>query len=320
MSMAQTENTESKIGASAAAWQTKQPIFWLLIVLLAATALLLVIELVRIGTNVAAMSAALVLLGIQALAFWLIVRVMPRFKRQPRSLKLVALLWGLIIACTLAGLANTFAAPVWMNLGLGTFSASLVAPINEDILRLLGVLAVLSLAHARSITVMDGAVYGFIVGAGFELNENLFYAVSKSEFSETISVGLARLFVGFGLHALWTTLAGAALAYCLMRLRRGEAARWWVLIPGVGIPMLLHAAWDAPALSLLSILKMLSFIALYIITLAAFLFATGWGRRSEFAWFAKQGGAPADFAQFKRLPRAERRRLAAQAVGPESRS
>ena len=44
----------------------------------------------------------------------------------------------------------------------------------------------------------------------------------------TLGVGLERTVVGFGLHALWTTVGGAALAYCLARKRLGLSGRWLV--------------------------------------------------------------------------------------------
>lgn len=302
-----------------AIWQPRQPAFWLLLILIVAGAFLTVIELAFSASSLSAAAAAGVLIAIQATLLALIARAMPRFRRQSGSLRLAALLWGLAVVPAVAIIANSTANLSVEALGFASFSASLTAPINEDLLRILGVLIILSLAQTRRLTVMDGAVYGFIVGAGFELVENLLYALRGDDFLATLSVGFTRLFVGFGLHALWTTLAGAALAYCLSRRQLGASARWWVLVPAITIPMLLHAGWDAPDFSIFAIFKLLSLFGLYALSVASFFYGTRWGRRSEFGWYVEQGHEPTTLAEFTRLPRAERKRLAADAVSAEDR-
>ena len=266
-----------------AIWQPTQPVFWLFTVLFFVTGVMTVIEIVAAASDPSAALAALLLVSVQAALLWLIARAMPRKRTQPLSLRLAALAWGAVIAATVAAYANTSARVPVESLGLGSFVASIVAPLNEDLLRLLGVLLVLTLASARPLTVMDGALYGFLVGAGFEVIENLVYALRGDDFASTVATGIQRLLIGFGLHALWTTLAGAALAYCLSRRQAGLAARWWALVPAVIVPMLLHAAWDAPGFSIFAVLQLLLFGLLYPLSLAAFFFGVRWGRRSEAA-------------------------------------
>ena len=67
---------------------------------------------------------------------------------------------------------------------------------------------------------------------------------------------------------------GAALSYCLARRRTGRGARWWLLALAILIPMLLHASWDAPALSIDPSSKLALLTAVYATTLA--LFAVVW--------------------------------------------
>lgn len=290
--------------------QPKQPVFWLFVVLLVTSAFFMARQLGLGATNASAAGAAIILAVVQMILFVLLVRAMPRFNRQPRSLRLAALLWGLTIVPAIAIIANTRAVDLYSAVGLSSFDASLSAPVNEDLLRLLGVLLVLSLAQTKPLTVMDGAIYGFIVGAGFEIIENLLFALRGADFDATISVGITRFMVGFGLHALWTTLAGAALAYCLMRRQQGISGRWWVLAPAIALPMLLHAGWDAPDFSIIGALKLVLFFVIYVLSVAAFFFAVRWGRRSEFAWYVENGHLPKTLLEFKRLPRSERRSLA----------
>jgi RsiW-degrading membrane proteinase PrsW (M82 family) len=49
------------------------------------------------------------------------------------------------------------------------------------------------------------------------------------------------------------------------------------------LPVLLHAAWDAPSFSIFTILKLLLLLVLYAVTVTAFLLAVRWGRRSDAA-------------------------------------
>ena len=297
-----------------AIWQPRQPVLWVSAVLVLATVVITVISLAgSVGDPMAAL-AALVLVGVQVVLLGLIVRAMPRFRRQRASLMLLAVLWGVTVVPGVAMIANSTASELLHAYGLENFSASLSAPVNEDLMRLLGVLAVLSLASRRRLTVMDGAVYGFLVGAGFEVLENLLYALRGASFGETISVGVMRLLVGFGLHALWTTAAGAGLAFCLARPQQGLPGRWWVLVPAVLIPMLLHAGWDAPSPSVFPVLKLAMIAALYLASVALFLGAVAWGRRSEYAWYLNGDQSALPLQQFRALPRSQRRQLAKDAV------
>ena len=301
-------------------WQPTQPVFWLWVGLCLVMGTLGIVEIVMEISSVGAVIAATLMMFVQAVLFWLILRVLPRFRRQPRSLQWAAFIWGFTATCGLAIFANSPYDEPLRNIGLGSFTASLTAPINEDAFRLLGVLIVLVLAYGKRLTVMDGVVYGFIVGSGFELIENMLFAVRGDGFTGAIGSGVTRVLMGFGLHSLWTVIGGAALAYCLSRRQRGLGGRWWVLVLLVPIPMLLHAAWDAPSVSVLAALDLALAIPLYLLTVGIFLFMVKWGRKSEFQWFAERSGSPLGYREFTRLARAERKRIAAEAVAEESRA
>ena len=298
-------------------WQPRHPVFWLATVLVFVFGALIVISLASAVDEPLAALAAVVLCSAQVVVLWLIVRAMPRFRRQSASLMILAAVWGGVVAPGVAMLAGSGAQELIWTYGLESLSAALSAPVNEDLMRLLGVLAVLTLASRRTLTVMDGAVYGFVVGAGFEVVENLLYALRGESFGETLSVGIMRLLVGFGLHALWTTVAGAGLAYCLSRRQRGLSSRWWVLVPAVLSPMLLHAGWDAPSPSVFPFFKLLLLAVLYAVTIVLFVIAVRWGRRDEFRWYLERIPSAIPLVQLRALPRAQRRVIAAAAVAEE---
>lgn len=298
-------------------WQPAQPVFWLGLVLCALFGGFALLNIAIGVSSIGVLIAALVLLVVQAAIFWLVLRLLPRFRRQPLGLQIAALAWGFTAAGGLAMIANAPYSEPLQALGLGEFSASLTAPINEDAFRLVGVLIVLVLAYGKRLTVMDGVVYGFLVGSGFELIENMLYAIDGDGFAGTVQSGLTRLFLGFGLHSLWTAIAGAGLAYCLARRQRGQNGRWWVLLLTVPISMLLHAAWDAPGLSVFFGVSILVYFLLYLLTIGAFLIAVKWGRVSEFSWFTESWGSQLSYRAFTRLARADRKRLAAEAVAAE---
>ncbi len=300
-------------------WQPRHPVFWLA----SAMVVLFGVQIAQtLFTDRSAAPMAIVVsfgfLVAEGALLWAILRTMPRFRRQPLSLLLAALIWGATAAPGAAMIPNTDMGDVLARFGLNSMAAALTAPLNEDVMRLLGVLVVLVLGWGRRITVMDGAVYGFLVGTGFTLAENLLYALRGSDPAAAAGVSLLRILVGFGNHALWTTVAGAALAYCLARRQRGQGGRWGVLAIGLLVPMALHILWDMPALTVISLLHfLLLLVFLYVPTVVLFLLAVAAGRRDEFAWFTETTGSALTRKEFRRLPRAERRGLADDAVAAE---
>ena len=262
-------------------WQPRQPMFWFALALIFPSAAITLLPLFLGGISGTGLVAATLVVGVQGLILWLVVRALPRVRRQPASLRIFALVWGMTVAVGSAVFLSALFSNGLAALGLSTFSTVISAPITEDVSRLLGVLAVLTLASRARITVMDGVVYGFFVGMGFELLETLMYTLRSEDLAQTLYVGLLRSIFGFGLHALWTAVAGAALAYCMSRRQRGLGGRWWVLAPALFGPMLMHALWDSPGLFTSEVLQVAIMVASYAGSIALFIAAVRWGRRSD---------------------------------------
>ncbi|HPU12459.1 MAG TPA: PrsW family glutamic-type intramembrane protease [Aeromicrobium sp.] len=279
----------------------RQPSWWVMVVIIGVCAPLQLRSLVEGNLNRTSAGVAFALVVLQSLALGLIAYWVgkPARKqqwqraqthRQVRALAALAFAWGFTVVPVVAASANAGYYSTLHRLGLDSFAASIAAPVDEDPLRLAGVLGVLALVAAvGQVTPLDGLRYGFVVGAGFEIAENAAYVIDSSSaanggagFAAELHLAAIRTGLGFGLHAFWTAIAAAALAYCWSRLQRGQRANWWVLAIAFAIPLLLHALWDTPALSIRPDAKMPLFAALYLSTIGLFLLVAVLAKRTTF--------------------------------------
>ena len=127
-------------------------------------------------------------------------------------------------------------------------TASLIAPIVEECVKAI-ILVVLFLAYKREFdNVLDGVVYGAMVGLGFACVENVLYLVDAAydgvpaggapQIGSMFSLWLLRAGL-FGLnHSMFTAFTGAALGLARSLKRRWERG----LVPalGLGVAMILH--------------------------------------------------------------------------------
>lgn len=273
-------------GKAALSWQAQQPVFWVLAALILICLLWQVGALFGGSATPTVIGMGLLLATVQFALLWAVVALITRSRviasrDIDRGLSIVAVAWGMTVVPVIAAQANTQFFAILRRLGLHSVAASIAAPINEDLLRLAGTFGVLTLiAACRPLTPLDGLRVGFLVGAGLEVAENAAYAFGSSGAGEVgaqivnaIHIMLVRSGVGFGLHALWTGIVGAALAYCLARRQSGLAGRWWVLAAATFVTMLLHSLWDAPALSIRPEPQLALLGGVYLATLALFTIA-----------------------------------------------
>ena len=119
--------------------------------------------------------------------------------------------------------------------------ASVVAPIVEESVKAI-VLVFLFLVFRREFdNVLDGIVYGALVGLGFSFVENVLYLAGEG--SETGTDGMLQLWLLraglFGLnHSMFTAFTGAALGFA--RSLPGGAVRGLVASLGLGTAMIMH--------------------------------------------------------------------------------
>jgi len=238
--------------------QVRQPAFWLYVAILVGTGLATLNQQSlyrRISPAGWALSWGLLLL--YALPV-LVVVLLDLYEREPVSLLLGALLWGAVAATTLAGLANDGWGLVVARLGGPEFAArwtaALTAPFVEEILKGLGVVLIYLIARSEIDDVMDGFVYGALVGLGFAVVEDVFYfmavfggkpgGVLQGFFLRVIASGLYS-------HVLYTGLVGMGIGYVVSRRDTTPLrARLWIAAGLTGAAVLGHFLWNSPLLDL----------------------------------------------------------------------
>jgi RsiW-degrading membrane proteinase PrsW (M82 family) len=112
-----------------------------------------------------------------------------------------------------------------------------VAPLFEEALK---AAVVVVLVRSRRIGfLVDGAIHGFAIGAGFALAENLFYALTLPTFQPAVWVvrGLGTAI----LHGSTTAIVGMVTR--LVVERRAWPA-WRAAVPGWAIAVVAHSAWN----------------------------------------------------------------------------
>src|SRR5262245_56206050 len=124
---------------------------------------------------VATMLALVPTLLYGVLLWWL-----DRYEKEPLPLLLVAFMWGAVPAIALALILEVVAGIplqefVLVDQTREITEAGLVAPIVEEAVKAV-ILVVLFLAYQREFdNVLDGIVYGAMVGLGFAFVENVLY-------------------------------------------------------------------------------------------------------------------------------------------------
>ena len=245
-------------GHQTSLFQLRQPAFWLFLAVVLATGYYTVTQQTlfqRISPSGWALSWLLLLL--YALPIFAAVYLLDLYEREPLSLVVGALIWGAVAATTLAGFANEGWGFVVARIGGPEFAsrwtAALTAPLTEEILKVAGVVLIALIAVDEIDDVMDGFVYGAMVGLGFAVVEDVLYFIAI--FGGTPSGVLAGFYVrvissGLYGHVLYTGLSGMGIAYFVSRRHEAtRAKRMGVALLLFLVAVLGHFLWDSPLLN-----------------------------------------------------------------------
>ncbi len=155
-----------------------------------------------------------------------------RYEKEPWPLFLAAFAYGSVPAVILAVIIE-----IGLDLALtpgDLAGAGVVAPIVEEIVKGLAVLLIFFIWPREFDGVLDGIVYGAVVGLGFSMVENILY------FLEPDPAMIVARTIPFGLnHAFFTAFTGLALGFA----RTSRHRRLWIpLFPlGLGAATLFHS-------------------------------------------------------------------------------
>jgi protease PrsW len=246
-------------GYQTSLWQVGQPAFWVFILVLGAGILFsIVLQANFAGLTPGGWLLSWGLLLVYAVPVFIFVYALDLYEREPLSLVFGALLWGAFAATTLSILANQG----WALVVLDLFSvetatrwvAALTAPFTEEILKGVGVVLIYLIARREIDDVLDGFVYGAMVGLGFTVIEDVFYFVNQfgGEPSGVLQGFFVRV-IASGLygHVLYSGLFGIGVAYFVSRRREASLGkRLGVALLFILACMFAHFLWNSPLLNL----------------------------------------------------------------------
>jgi len=180
-----------------------------------------------------------------------------RYEKEPLLLLGGVFLWGAVIAAGSAFIINTF-------LGLGIFvitnssvasdiaTGSIVAPLVEESLKGLAVLAVFLVFRREFDSVLDGIIYAGVAALGFAATENTYYIYTygfqESGWSGLLSLTFIRVILVGWMHPFFTAFFGIGLATA--RLNKNWFVKIIAPLLGLAIGMFTHAFHNTMAVFL----------------------------------------------------------------------
>ncbi len=188
-------------------------------------------------------------------AGFLLLRVLRPVRNPPLLWSAAATVWGGSAAIGCAVLANQGLISLWAKTaGVGfasNWSDSLSAPLNEEVLKLCGVVMIVLAAPRLIRGPLDGMVFGALTGLGFQAVENVTYgldSIVQSGATDPVRAVtnsfLVRLSTAIGSHWAMTAVAGAGVGYLVLhgRTRRGVVGA----VACLAVAMGMHLLFDAP--------------------------------------------------------------------------
>ncbi len=198
----------------------------------------------------------------------LFARVVTRFdqyEKEPTLLLITMFLWGFFIAAGAAAVINTLVDQVLymltgsMNLSLN-ITAVVTGPFTEEFLKGSAIVILFVFFRKYFNTVLDGIIYGGLIGFGFAAAENILYifgGFSAEGVYGLFSVALARILLIPFLHATLTSFTG--LGFALARTRK-DSIGYIAPVGGFLLAVSMHSLHNLLAVSSNVILLGASFL------------------------------------------------------------
>jgi RsiW-degrading membrane proteinase PrsW (M82 family) len=191
---------------------------------------------------------------VPTLVYVLLLLWLDRYEKEPAWMLATAFFWGALPAALLSlviELLLDMPLSAWGGEGMAaTIGAVISAPLVEESLKGIALVGLLLAFHHEIDDVLDGIIYGAMIGLGFALTENVFAYFLPIASAEGLGVGTGNLLVRsilFGMnHAFWTGITGAAVGFA----RQGRGRFRLFVWPMVGwtLAVLFHMIHNAGAM------------------------------------------------------------------------
>jgi protease PrsW len=206
-----------------------------------------------------------------------------RYEREPIWLLIVAFGWGAIPAVVVSLIGELVLGWPWIDapdsITGAIMEGAVIAPVVEELAKGLALLLIFILLRHEFDGLLDGIVYGALIGFGFAMTENFFYFIGAYDEGgfQQLSVVIFLRAVLFGLnHAFYTGLTG--IGFGLARIFRSTGVKLFWVLAGLLAAMATHslhnlgaslAAIDITGLALSLFVAMAGILLVFIAVLLA---------------------------------------------------
>lgn len=272
---------------------------------------------------------SILLLAATAIPAGVIIYRFDQFETEPGSLIAIAVMWGGVVAVTFSGIVNEmtygFLQHVAPAATVDAWAAAVAAPVNEELYKGAGLVLLYLMARREFDGVMDGLVYGAMIGLGFQVMENVQYFMFAAAGSGDAVEAVVNMFflrvvlAGLYSHMLFTAFFGFGFAYFVTQRAKSVKRRVMVLVLGAVLAWASHFVWNSPWLVSMMARSTASFVGALVIKGLPFLILLGllgvFANRRERLVFAclmrsEVGTEAVSQGEFYVLQRGRRRRQA----------
>lgn len=180
--------------------------------------------------------------------FAMFVYWLDRYEKEPKALLGAAFFWGVVVAAGGAFIINTaFGYGIYIFTGsegaaeIGT--TSIVAPIVEETLKGMAVAIVFFIFYKEFDSILDGIIYGGMVGLGFAATENTLYIYRNGYldggWGGLFLLAFIRVVLVGWMHAFFTAFTG--IGFAIARMNKNVLIKIFAPLLGLGVAIFTHA-------------------------------------------------------------------------------
>jgi len=187
------------------------------------------------GALVATLLAAISFPAMILICFWL-----DRYEPEPARYRLAALGWGAVAAVALSFIGEQL---VFGLSGTNEFvNVALGAPVVEELSKGLFLAAIVIFRRGQLHGLLDGIIYGALVGIGFAFVEDIIYYLQSLQSGQLGITFFLRGVIGPFAHPLFTAATGLGIGIAVATRRPGVR----ILAPILGFlaAVVMHAIWN----------------------------------------------------------------------------